>query len=91
MTAIRIVLAASFAALAACAAPTGEEENASKESEALYRATSVDRDECEAQRIGCYQTCSTSDCYHYCDLVYEKCRGLPPSSVYTVSATMVSP
>lgn len=82
-------------ALGACAAPgePGEELVASQE-EAL-RIGNGDPDACTGALFACYQSCKRSgsaSCFHYCDIVHAKCRGLPaPGGGDVILRAEVSP
>ena len=81
MKTILVLLAAS---LVACAAPSGEDEGSETESQPLINNSGLpDRDYCEATHAACIQSCNGKawDCFRFCDIQYEKCRGLPPSTV----------
>lgn len=88
------LLLALASSAAACAAPDAEDETAPIDGEETAQSEEAlrvggggpgkgggDPDECMAMLMGCYGSCKTSGsgaCYHYCDILYAQCRGLPP-------------
>jgi hypothetical protein len=82
--------------LAACAAPTGpDEETVASQSDELRNGGGGDPDACTAARGACYGSCKASgngSCYRYCDIIYSRCRGLPtPGGEVVVRAAEPSP
>lgn len=81
---MKIIVLATLGAIAltavGCAAPP-DEEPTEQTSEALWNTGGGgDPDDCTAARYGCYASCAktgSASCYHYCDIVYARCRGLP--------------
>jgi hypothetical protein len=82
MIARLVVCLASYVALAACAAPADEEERSQSQMAPLRNTGAGDPDECIAMHYACIDNCSRTggdaSCYHYCDRVFNLCRGLPP-------------